>query len=77
MITQYKYRRTRHPLFANFLITSDDITSEGNFTIDSALPKRAHPPPLYYLPAILLPEQEAFLSRRRSEVCAFSVSQLS
>ncbi|KAG6811734.1 hypothetical protein H0H92_006086 [Tricholoma furcatifolium] len=31
-------------------------------------PPRSHPPPLYYLPAVLLPSQEAFLARRKAEV---------
>ncbi|KAL1660267.1 hypothetical protein GGF50DRAFT_119098 [Schizophyllum commune] len=29
---------------------------------------RQHPPPLYYLPAILLPSQKAFLEKRKKEV---------
>lgn len=33
-----------------------------------SLPPRTHPPPLYYLPAILTPAQEAFIARRKSQV---------
>jgi hypothetical protein len=31
-------------------------------------PPRMHPPPLYYLPAKLLPSQERFLEKRKKEV---------
>jgi len=59
-------------LLAHFLTTSDDITSEESstrtFTVSSAIPARTHPPPLYYLPAILTPVQESFLERRKAEV---------
>ncbi|PSS05534.1 hypothetical protein PHLCEN_2v3736 [Hermanssonia centrifuga] len=69
----YKLRRTRIPLLANFLSTSDQIPSEEAestpSTSDPLAPvPRAHPPPLYYLPAILTPAQEAFLKRRKAEV---------
>ncbi|KAF7798958.1 hypothetical protein EIP86_010187 [Pleurotus ostreatoroseus] len=70
----YKLRRTRLPLLANFLSTADHIPSEDSIeTTDSsadplAPPPRTHPPPLYYLPAILTPAQEAFLKRRTAEV---------
>ncbi|KAI0736221.1 hypothetical protein C8Q72DRAFT_758103, partial [Fomitopsis betulina] len=33
-------------------------------------PPRSHPPPLYYLPMILTPAQEAFLKRRNEQVKA-------
>lgn len=33
-------------------------------------PPRSHPPPLYYLPAILTPAQEAFFKRRNEQVKA-------
>jgi hypothetical protein len=67
----YKLRRTRLPLLCNFLLTSDNISSD-----DSSLPQkdplapppRSHPPPLYYLPAILTHAQEDFLKRRKAEV---------
>ncbi|PPQ97712.1 hypothetical protein CVT26_001902 [Gymnopilus dilepis] len=74
----YKLRRTRLPLLANFLLTSDVIPSEDSpppsdsTTPDLAKiltpPPRSHPPPLYYLPAVLTPAQEAFLNKRKAEV---------
>ncbi|CCM06039.1 uncharacterized protein FIBRA_08285 [Fibroporia radiculosa] len=93
----YKMRRTRLPLLANFLLTSDiipeldslsspldeiqsttmdsDPSSEGiskpaRATGTTALsgPPRAHPPPLYYRPAVLTSAQEAFLKKRKDEV---------
>ncbi|KAG7447729.1 uncharacterized protein BT62DRAFT_966788 [Guyanagaster necrorhizus] len=69
-----KYRRSRLPILANFLLTSDVIPQDqGEEQTRSLLnplanPPRSHPPPLYYLPAILLPSQEAFISARRSAV---------
>ncbi|KAG6890991.1 hypothetical protein C0992_011522 [Termitomyces sp. T32_za158] len=79
----YKFRRTRLPLYANFLLTSDlivDVDDNDNADADAdadtntparalANPPRTHPPPLYYLPAVLLPAQAAFLSRRKDLVC--------
>ncbi|KIP08707.1 hypothetical protein PHLGIDRAFT_29476 [Phlebiopsis gigantea 11061_1 CR5-6] len=68
----HKLRRTRLPLLANFLSTTDRIpTDDSELPSPSdplALPPRSHPPPLYYLPAILLPRQEDFLKRRKAEV---------
>ncbi|KAJ8473824.1 hypothetical protein ONZ51_g7633 [Trametes cubensis] len=68
----HKLRRTRLPLLSNFLLTSDVIPStdsEGpTSTNPLAPPPRTRPPPLYYLPAKLLPSQEAFLQRRKEEV---------
>ncbi|GLB38055.1 putative pinin/SDK/memA/ protein conserved region [Lyophyllum shimeji] len=69
----YKYRRTRLPLLANFLLTSDVIHSDDSTppppsSNPLAGPRRSHPPPLYYLPAILTPAQEAFINRRKAEV---------
>lgn len=66
----YKLRRTQHRILANFLLTSDIISSEESSPSSNPLapPSRSHPPPLYYLPAILTPAQEAFLSRRKAEV---------
>lgn len=71
---QYKLRRTRLPLLSNFLLTSDRIPTSD----DSSPPPpsknplteapRSHPPPLYYLPAILTPAQETFLTHRKAEV---------
>ncbi|KZT03998.1 uncharacterized protein LAESUDRAFT_744447 [Laetiporus sulphureus 93-53] len=86
-----KLRRTRLPLLANFLLTSDTILelevpsspptdapvsmdtdyigAQPASSIRAALagPPRTHPPPLYYLPAVLLPSQEAFLKKRKEE----------
>ncbi|KAF8959982.1 hypothetical protein BDZ97DRAFT_1906062 [Flammula alnicola] len=69
----YKLRRTRLPLLANFLLTSDTIISDDSSPPPSstnplAPVPRSHPPPLYYLPAILTPEQEAFIAKRKAEV---------
>ncbi|KAG6852914.1 hypothetical protein C0991_008173 [Blastosporella zonata] len=67
----YKYRRTRLPILSNFLLTSDNISSNDSSPVSiNPLnnPPRSHPPPLYYLPAILLPSQEAFIARRKAEV---------
>ncbi|TCD63866.1 hypothetical protein EIP91_004880 [Steccherinum ochraceum] len=66
----HKLRRTRLPLLANFLTTTDRIPPTSSSMPSSplaSLPK-SHPPPLYYLPAILTPDQEAFLEKRKSEV---------
>ena len=108
---QYKLRRTRLPILANFLLTSDNIpdvppadperssasspppasaspanddngepaqdAESKNLAAATARasrapaltgPPRSHPPPLYYLPAILTPAQEAFIKRRKEEV---------
>ncbi|KAF8883294.1 hypothetical protein BD779DRAFT_1540541 [Infundibulicybe gibba] len=77
-VDSYKLRRTRLPLLSNFLLTSDTIPSE-----DSTLPPptdnplapipRSHPPPLFYLPAVLTPAQEAFISRRKAEVSSLTL----
>lgn len=32
------------------------------------LPSRSHPPPIYFLPAILLPSQRAFIDRKKEAV---------
>ncbi|KAJ3554432.1 hypothetical protein NM688_g3109 [Phlebia brevispora] len=70
----YKLRRTRLPLLAHFLSTADSIPPEDSAespdpAADPLAPlPRSHPPPLYYLPAILTPAQEAFLKRRTAEV---------
>lgn len=70
---QYKLRRARLPLLANFLLTSDRIPSDDASPpppskTPLALAPRTHPPPLYYLPAILTPAQEVFLTQRKAEV---------
>ncbi|KIK05801.1 hypothetical protein K443DRAFT_674861 [Laccaria amethystina LaAM-08-1] len=68
----YKLRRTRLPILSNFLSTSDVIPSTDSTPTPSENPlapvPRTHPPPLYYLPAILLPSQEAFIAQRKAEV---------
>ncbi|KAJ8594252.1 hypothetical protein M405DRAFT_809448 [Rhizopogon salebrosus TDB-379] len=70
----HKLRRTHLPLYSHFLCTSDDIQSidsmedQPSSTSPLALPKRSHPPPLFYLPAILTPAQEAFLEKRKIKV---------
>lgn len=73
LILQHKLRRTRLPLLANFLLTSDQIPTDETASLPSdtnplAPPPRSHPPPLFYLPVILTPSQEAFLQRRKAEV---------
>jgi len=57
------------------LLTSDVIVDDEMDTSDSptkdtyhAFAPRSHPPPLYYLPKILTPAQEAFLSKRKQKV---------
>ncbi|KAF9222308.1 hypothetical protein BS17DRAFT_767938 [Gyrodon lividus] len=69
----HKLRHARLPLLANFLLTCDIFPSSDSFSPPPsfdplAQPPRSHPPPLYYLPAILTPAQEAFLARRKVEV---------
>ncbi|EJF57335.1 hypothetical protein BD309DRAFT_1044550 [Dichomitus squalens] len=68
----HKLRRTRLPLLANFLLTSDvipPVDSDSPASTNPLVgPPKARPPPLYYLPAKLLPSQTAFLQRRKAEV---------
>ncbi|KAF7969616.1 hypothetical protein HWV62_26785 [Athelia sp. TMB] len=69
----HKLRRARFPLLANFLLTSDNIPTDEDLPTASsgkalAGPPRSHPPPLYYLPAVLTPAQATFLARRKAEV---------
>ncbi|KAJ7115855.1 hypothetical protein C8R44DRAFT_215744 [Mycena epipterygia] len=70
----YKLRRTRLPLLANFLLTSDIIPSSSSDEDPAPLPlalstvPRGHPPPLYYLPAVLTPAQESYIKRRKAQV---------
>jgi len=65
----FKFRRTRLPLLANFLLTSDIISDETTTPPSAlALPPRGHPPPLFYLPAILTPAQESLIARRKAQV---------
>ncbi|KAI0250042.1 hypothetical protein BJV78DRAFT_1128668 [Lactifluus subvellereus] len=67
----HRLRRTRLPILANFLLTSDVIPSEDSSPPPSHKwipePLRSHPPPLYYLPAVLTPSQEAFIAKRKAE----------
>jgi hypothetical protein len=73
-----KAKRRRLPLTARFLTTADvypTTTEEMDENTDasllpSALPNlsRTHPPPLFFLPAKLLPAQAALLERRKAEV---------
>lgn len=70
---QHKLRRARLPALANFLCTADvvpalDDSSEPPASDPAALPRRAHPPPLFYLPAVLTPAQSAFLARKKAAV---------
>ncbi|KAJ7504491.1 hypothetical protein B0H11DRAFT_2154612 [Mycena galericulata] len=70
----YKLRRTRLPLLANFLLTSDIIPASSSDEDPAPLPlalstvPRGHPPPLYYLPAVLTPAQESYIKRRKAQV---------
>ncbi|KAI0302305.1 hypothetical protein B0F90DRAFT_1627344 [Multifurca ochricompacta] len=67
----HRLRRTRLPILANFLLTSDVIPSGDSIPPPSYKwilePLRSHPPPLYYLPAVLMPTQEVFISKRKAE----------
>jgi hypothetical protein len=69
---QHRLRRLRLPILANFLLTSDVIPSDDSSPPPSQKsvlePTRSHPPPLYYLPVILTPSQEAFIAKRKAEV---------
>ena len=65
-IGQAKLKRTRRPLLANFLSTADDIPGAGR--APAVFPPRAAPAPLYYLPSILLPSQQSFLSKEKEEI---------
>ncbi|GJJ08420.1 hypothetical protein Clacol_002636 [Clathrus columnatus] len=66
----FRLRRTRLPALAHFLLTSDKIPRDGELSESSnplALPPRTHPPPLYYLPAVLLPSQAKLQEKRVAE----------
>ena len=70
---QHKLRRIRLPLLSNFLLTSDAIPTDSETlpTVTAnplAPPPRTRVAPLYYLPAILTPAQDAFLAKRKEEV---------
>ena len=78
-VMQHKLRRTRLPLLSNFLLTSDvfPTDSEASPAVTAnplAPPPRSRVAPLYYLPAILTPVQEAFLTNRKEGVCNISTS---
>jgi len=69
----HKLRRTRLPLLSNFLLTSDVFSTDSETSPAVTANPLAPPPrtrvaPLYYLPAILTSEQEAFLAKRKEEV---------
>ncbi|KAJ7043507.1 hypothetical protein C8F04DRAFT_1175317 [Mycena alexandri] len=78
----YKLRRTRLPLLANFLLTSDIIPPSATDEDPAPLPlalstvPRGHPPPLYYLPAVLTPAQESYIRRRKAQVCPVHLGNL-
>ncbi|KAJ3776226.1 hypothetical protein FB446DRAFT_721942 [Lentinula raphanica] len=90
-VSVYRLRRTRTPYLANFLCTSDVIPDEQTMEEETeqddpqfhakilakAKPPRSHPPPLYYLPKILLPNQEAFLKKRKEQINAASSAEWS
>ena len=46
----------------------DDDSNDSPLDVSAAIPARSHPPPLYYLPAILTASQEAFLQKRQAQV---------
>lgn len=62
---QFKLRKKRLPLLSRFLLTLDVIPSDEP---GGAEAPRRHPPPLYYLPAVLLPAQQAFIDSRVASV---------
>ena len=53
------------------MIPSDDSSPPPShkWTLE---PSRSNPPPLYYLPAVLTPSQEAFITKRKAEVIVVS-----
>jgi hypothetical protein len=68
----HKLRRIRLPLLSNFLLTSDVIPTDNETSVANANPlappPRSRVAPLYYLPVILTPAQDAFLVKRKEEV---------
>ncbi|KAJ7281816.1 hypothetical protein C8J57DRAFT_1433589 [Mycena rebaudengoi] len=70
----YKLRKTRLPLLANFLLTSDIIPASSSDEDPAPLPLPlatvpcGHPPPIYYLPAVLTPAQASYIKRRKAQV---------
>ena len=75
---QHKLRRIRLPLLSNFLLTSDVIPTDNETSVANANPlappPRSRVAPLYYLPVILTPAQDAFLAKRKEEVCELLTS---
>ena len=67
---QIRHRRLQLPRLANFLITSDTIPAPDASSplLAQLQPPRSHPPQLYYLPAILTPEQAEFVAQRQAKV---------
>jgi len=67
----HRLRRTRLPILANFLLTSDLIPPDDSTPPPSHRlvlePSRSHPPPLYYLPVVLTSSQDAFITKRKAE----------
>jgi hypothetical protein len=60
--------------------TQDEPQSEAQITakiLSKASAQRSQPPPLYYLPKILLPAQEAFLRKRKEEVTSAAATEWS
>ncbi|KAF5366115.1 hypothetical protein D9757_010936 [Collybiopsis confluens] len=54
----------------------DDPQARAKF-LSRSNPPRSHPPPLYYLPKLLLPSQEAFLRKRKEQVTAAATAEWS
>ena len=54
------------------MIPSDDSSPPPSYKL-TLEPSRSHPPPLYYLPAVLTPLQETFLAKKKAEVIIFSL----
>ncbi|KAJ7582408.1 hypothetical protein C8J56DRAFT_1015277 [Mycena floridula] len=67
-----KLRRKRLPLLAGFLLTSDLVPQDSEEMIPPSSGPQQKELALYYLPAVLTPAQETFLSRRKAEVTAAS-----
>ncbi|KZV83675.1 hypothetical protein EXIGLDRAFT_728058 [Exidia glandulosa HHB12029] len=76
-------RMHRLPTLAHFLLTSDSIPLDAPMDDDTdsdkmteagrailIAPPRAHPPPLFFLPAKLTDAQKSWLERRKKEVDA-------
>jgi len=58
----------------------EELQSEAQIThkiLSKASAQRSQPPPLYYLPKLLLPAQEAFLRKRKEEVTSAAATEWS